>query len=179
MVRLSVMLACIVAALTLTACAKRSNTVPDYESGAAASGGSDSSGAATNALGSGGGVGVEEQASQAQQNLLNQLVIYFDFDTSEIKPEFNDVLTAHAKFLSTHPNAKVRLEGHADERGTREYNIGLGERRAQAVRRVLMLQGATAEQISTVSYGEERPAAQGHDEAAYRLNRRVEIVYSQ
>ena len=74
-------------------------------------------------------------------------------------------------------SAQVRLEGHADERGSREYNIGLGERRAQAVRRVLMLQGATANQISTVSYGEERPAATGSDEESWRLNRRVELVY--
>jgi peptidoglycan-associated lipoprotein len=75
------------------------------------------------------------------------------------------------------PNAQIRLEGHTDERGSREYNIGLGERRAQAVRRVLMLQGATANQLSTVSYGEERPAATGSDEEAWRLNRRVELAY--
>jgi len=71
----------------------------------------------------------------------------------------------------------VRLEGHTDERGSREYNIGLGERRAQAVRRALMLQGASANQLSTVSYGEERPAATGSDEESWRLNRRVELVY--
>ncbi len=180
MVRSSVMIACAVAMLAVAGCANHS-TVPDYESGAAANGAAGDSGTSTNALGSGSGVGVEEQQGGAagQQDLLKQLLIYFDFDTSEIKPEFNDVLAAHAKYLASHPNARVRLEGHADERGTREYNIGLGERRAQAVRRVLMLQGASADQISTVSYGEERPAAQGHDEAAYRLNRRVEIVYRQ
>ncbi len=180
MVRSSVMIACAVAMLAVAGCASHS-TVPDYSSGAAANGATADSGASTSALGSGSGVGVEEQQGGAagQQDLLKQLVIYFDFDTSEIKPEFNDVLAAHAKYLASHPNARVRLEGHADERGTREYNIGLGERRAQAVRRVLMLQGASADQISTVSYGEERPAVQGHDEAAYRLNRRVEIVYRQ
>ena len=83
----------------------------------------------------------------------------------------------HAKYLGAHPATRVRLEGHTDERGSREYNIGLGERRAQSVRRALLLQGATDTQISTVSYGEERPAAPGHDEAAWAKNRRVEIVY--
>jgi peptidoglycan-associated lipoprotein len=87
------------------------------------------------------------------------------------------MLTAHGRYLAGNPRAQVRLEGHADERGSREYNIGLGERRAQAVRRVLMLQGATAQQLSTVSYGEERPAQTGSDDEAWRLNRRVELVY--
>jgi len=87
------------------------------------------------------------------------------------------VVGAHAKYLASHGSARVRLEGHTDERGSREYNIGLGERRAQAVRRALLLQGASEGQISTVSYGEERPAVPGHDEAAWAKNRRVEIVY--
>jgi peptidoglycan-associated lipoprotein len=87
------------------------------------------------------------------------------------------VVAAHAKFLAAHPAARVRLEGHTDERGSREYNIGLGDRRAQSVRRALLLQGASDAQISTVSYGEERPAVLGHDEAAWAKNRRVEIVY--
>jgi peptidoglycan-associated lipoprotein len=81
--------------------------------------------------------------------------------------------------LSAKPDLSVRLEGHADERGSREYNIGLGERRAQAVRQVLMLQGVPATQITTVSYGEERPAVAGSSEEAWERNRRVEIVYSE
>src|SRR5690242_21950022 len=105
------------------------------------------------------------------------MTIYFDYDKAEIKPEFVPVVAAHAKFLNDNTARKVRLEGHTDERGSREYNIGLGERRAQAVRRALMLQGAQAGQITTVSYGEERPAASGSDEESWRLNRRVEIVY--
>ena len=104
-------------------------------------------------------------------------IIYFDYDRAEIKPEFVAIVTAHAKYLNASANNKVRLEGHSDERGSREYNIGLGERRAQAVRRALMLQGVTEAQITTVSYGEERPAVQGSDEAAYAKNRRVELVY--
>jgi peptidoglycan-associated lipoprotein len=178
MVRFSVLIACVAAAFTLTACS-RSNTLPDFESNAPVQGGNDD-GATTNAFGGDSGVGVfEDDGASPQQDLLSQLVVYFDFDANEVRTEFNDMLAAHGQFLASHPDARVRLEGHADERGSREYNIGLGERRAQAVRRILMLQGAAAEQLSTVSYGEERPAATGHDEAAYELNRRVEIVYRQ
>jgi peptidoglycan-associated lipoprotein len=108
---------------------------------------------------------------------LSGRVIYFDFDKAEIKPEFANLLTTYAKNLTAHPNLKLRLEGNTDERGTREYNIGLGERRAQAVRRALMLQGVPESQLTTVSYGAERPAAEGDDESAWSLNRRVELVY--
>ncbi len=104
-------------------------------------------------------------------------VIYFDFDRAEIKPEFADLITKFAKNLTAHPNLKLRLEGNTDERGTREYNIGLGERRAQAVRRALMLQGVAESQLTTVSYGAERPAVEGDDESAWAQNRRVELVY--
>jgi peptidoglycan-associated lipoprotein len=106
-------------------------------------------------------------------------IIYFDFDKSEIKPEFLDVVSANARNLTKNPGLKVKLEGNTDERGTREYNIGLGERRAQAVRRALLLQGVADSQISTVSFGAERPAAEGDDEAAWSKNRRVELVYRQ
>jgi len=109
--------------------------------------------------------------------LLSKRVIYFDFDKSDIRADSQSVVAAHAAFLAKNPSQKVRLEGHADERGSREYNIGLGERRAQAVRRALLLQGVAEVQLSTVSYGEERPAVAGSDEQAYALNRRVEIVY--
>ena len=104
--------------------------------------------------------------------------IYFDFDKSEIKPEFADLVTQAARNLTTHPQLKVKLEGNTDERGTREYNIGLGERRAQAVRRALMLQGVAESQITTVSFGAERPAVEGDDESAWSKNRRVELSYT-
>ena len=116
----------------------------------------------------------QEEAMRAK---LAQRIIYFDFDNAEIRPEFRDVVAAHAQNLARNTTMKVRLEGHADERGSREYNIGLGERRAQSVRRALMLQGVGEGQILTVSYGEERPAAAGSDEAAWAKNRRVELVY--
>lgn len=104
-------------------------------------------------------------------------VIYFDFDRSDVRPEYASVIKAHAKHIATFGAARVRLEGHTDERGSREYNIALGERRAQAVRRALLVEGAADGQLTTVSYGEERPAAEGSDESAYEKNRRVEIVY--
>jgi len=109
--------------------------------------------------------------------LLSKRIVYFDFDSAEIRADSQTVVAGHARYLAGAPAQKVRLEGHADERGSREYNIGLGERRAQAVRRALMLQGVAEVQLSTVSYGEERPAVAGSDEQAYAANRRVEIVY--
>jgi peptidoglycan-associated lipoprotein len=117
-------------------------------------------------------------ARAAEQRLLAQTIIYFDFDKADIRPEYTEVLAAHARRLAGNPNLKARLEGHTDERGSREYNIGLGERRAQSVRRALLLQSVGDGQLTTVSYGEERPAVDGHDEASWAKNRRVEIVYS-
>jgi peptidoglycan-associated lipoprotein len=108
---------------------------------------------------------------------LARKVIYFDFDKSEIKPEYTDIVTTAAHNLTANPRLKMKLEGNTDERGTREYNIGLGERRAQAVRRALMLQGVAESQVTTVSFGAERPAVEGDDEAAWSKNRRVEVVY--
>jgi peptidoglycan-associated lipoprotein len=104
-------------------------------------------------------------------------LVYFDFDSSEIRPEFVATVAAHAHTLSANASLKVRLEGNTDERGSPEYNIGLGERRAQAVRRALLLQGVAESQVTTVSYGEERPAVAGQTEEAWAKNRRVEIVY--
>ena len=104
-------------------------------------------------------------------------VIYFDYDSAQIRADFGDVIAAHAGLLAANPDLSVTLEGHADERGSREYNLALGERRSLAVRRQLVLLGASAGQIRSVSYGEERPAVDGHDEQSYSLNRRVEMVY--
>jgi len=115
-------------------------------------------------------------ASAAASAALSGKIVYFDYDKVEIKSEYAGIVTDAAHALVAHPTWKVRLEGNTDERGTREYNIGLGERRAQAVRRALMLQGASDSQITTVSYGEERPAVEGQDEAAFAKNRRVEMV---
>jgi len=108
---------------------------------------------------------------------LANRVVYFDFDKSDIKPEFLDTLTAHAKYLVANPSQKIRIEGYTDERGTVEYNIALGDRRAQAVRRFMLFQGVSESQLSTVSYGEAHPADAGHDETAWAKNRRAAIVY--
>ena len=124
------------------------------------------------------GASVEDtDAAGPMGELLSKRVIYFDFDRAEIRGDSQSIVAAHSQYLAKNPTQKVRLEGHADERGSREYNIGLGERRGQAVRRAMLLQGTAELQLSTVSYGEERPAVAGSDEQAYQLNRRVEIVY--
>ncbi len=116
-------------------------------------------------------------AAGGEAALLAKTTIYFDFDSSEIKAEFAPIVSAHGKRLAGDRTLRVRLEGNTDERGSAEYNVALGERRAQAVKRALLLQGATEGQLTTVSYGEERPVAEGHDESAWAQNRRVEIVY--
>ena len=104
-------------------------------------------------------------------------VIYFDFDQSTIGMDYRDIVSAHAQYLAANPQVTVRLEGHADERGTREYNLGLGESRANSVRNLMMAEGVADTQIVVVSYGEERAASYDHNEEAWALNRRVELVY--
>ena len=104
-------------------------------------------------------------------------VFYFDYDRASINPDDLDTLSSHGQYIAASPNAKVRLEGHTDERGTREYNIALGENRAKSVERILMLQGVRPDQIAVISMGEEQPAEDGHDEVSWSLNRRVQIVY--
>ena|SRR5579863_3087801 len=161
------------AAVSLSGCAsKRPKEAPAPANGAEGAGAQAGGSLSANA-----GRGADDEIPGPQAGLLATRVVYFDFDSSEIKGAGTDVVAAHAKFLAANPAARVRIEGHTDERGSREYNIGLGERRAQSVRRALLLQGAADAQISTVSYGEERPAVPGHDEAAWAKNRRVEIIY--
>ena len=104
-------------------------------------------------------------------------VIYFDYDSYIVKPEFQAVIEAHAQFWKSSQRAKVSLEGHTDERGSREYNLALGQKRADAVRQSLTLLGVSAAQIESVSFGEEKPAVAGSDEAAYAKNRRAEFFY--
>jgi peptidoglycan-associated lipoprotein len=109
---------------------------------------------------------------------LRQRVIYFDLDRTEIKPEFQAQVACHAAYLRQFPEARVRLEGNADERGSREYNLGLGERRGNAVQSALAAAGASSSQLNVVSYGEERPVCRQHDESCWSKNRRVEIIYT-
>jgi peptidoglycan-associated lipoprotein len=109
---------------------------------------------------------------------LRQRVVYFDLDRTEIKPEFQAQIACHAAYLRQFPEARVRLEGNADERGSREYNLGLGERRGNAVQSALSAAGASSSQLNVVSYGEERPVCRQHDESCWSKNRRVEIIYT-
>jgi peptidoglycan-associated lipoprotein len=109
---------------------------------------------------------------------LSSRVVYFEFDSAKLTSESIEILEIHGNFIAGNGEVAVRLEGHADERGSREYNIALGDRRAQSVRRVLLFQGASVDQVDTVSYGEEQPAMTDHTEEAWSLNRRVELIYT-
>ncbi len=172
-------LAVVVIAFGLAACQKPKQVQPDT-SGAATT--TDAGAAGTSGLGaedSGAAGGPLTPQQQALADLQQKSIVYFDFDSSEIRAEYVPVVAAHAAYLVKFPTGRVRLEGHTDEKGSREYNIGLGERRAQTVRRALMLQGVAEAQITTVSYGEERPAVEGSDDAALAQNRRVELVHAQ
>ena len=104
-------------------------------------------------------------------------IIYFDYDSFVVKAEFQNAIEAHAQFLKNNPRAKVSLEGHTDERGSREYNVALGDRRARSIASILMMKGVPQNQINIVSYGKEKPAVSGHDESAWSRNRRATIVY--
>lgn len=108
---------------------------------------------------------------------LSNRIVYFEHDSSSVRQEDQETLAAHAAYLGEHPNVTVRLEGHTDERGSREYNLALGERRALAIRQILMLQGASINQFAVTSFGEERLAVEGSDESVWQQNRRVEIKY--
>ena len=109
---------------------------------------------------------------------LRQRVVYFDFDQDTLRPEFQAIVGCHAKYLRDRPSSRMTLEGHADERGSREYNLGLGERRGNAVSSAIQANGASGSQITVTSYGEERPVCTDSNEDCWAKNRRVEIVYT-
>ncbi|MCG5534462.1 peptidoglycan-associated lipoprotein Pal [Ectothiorhodospira mobilis] len=127
--------------------------------------------------GLGDGEGIALDPLEDPDSPLSQRVIHFGFDEDTVAAQYLDLIAAHGDYLARNPEQTVRLEGHTDERGTREYNLALGERRARAVQRMLELQGASADQIQVVSYGEEMPVDPASNEAAWEQNRRVEIVY--
>ncbi|MBI4005259.1 MAG: peptidoglycan-associated lipoprotein Pal [Gammaproteobacteria bacterium] len=131
----------------------------------------------TQAYGAGEDTGTGINPLDDPNSPLSVRIIYFEYDSSEIRPQYRKTVEAHAAYLASNPNVIVTLEGHADERGSREYNLALGERRSLSVKNQMALLGASAGQIRTVSYGEERPAAAGSDESAWSQNRRVEILY--
>lgn len=148
--------------------------VPVQPGGGVASGGAGAAGAVDQRSVTGVQAGVE-QVGQAPANLAR--LIYFDFDDFTVKPEFMPVLEGHARFLNADRQRRVVLEGHTDERGGREYNLALGQKRADAVRRSLALLGVSEQQMESVSFGKEKPTNPGSDEEAHRQNRRVELSY--
>ncbi|HXG27706.1 MAG TPA: peptidoglycan-associated lipoprotein Pal [Nevskiales bacterium] len=125
------------------------------------------------------GIAPDERAAfNDPNNPLSVRVFYFDFDSDLVKPEYDRALQAHADYIKkAKTRLTIRLEGHADERGSREYNIGLGERRGNAIKRILQVKGVPGDQLAVLSYGEERPADPGHSEDAWSKNRRVELIY--
>ena len=120
---------------------------------------------------------LERGAVDDPSSQLADRTIYFAFDSSQVQEEYMDIIKRHASYLTQYPDVEVRLEGHTDERGSREYNIGLGARRAESVAQLLQAYGVAQDQIETVSYGEEVPAVEGSNESAWSENRRVEMVY--
>ena len=120
---------------------------------------------------------VEVDSLNDPASILAKRSVYYPFDVSAVQDADKPIVVAHAKYLSEHPDRNVRVEGNADERGSNEYNLALGQRRADGVKQMLVLGGAKASQIETVSYGEEKPKATGHDEASWSQNRRSDIKY--
>jgi len=129
------------------------------------------------ASGAAGGTDFSSYSLDDPNSPLSRRVIYFEYDSAEITDADQELLMQHSGYLVANPGQHITLEGSTDERGSREYNIGLGDQRALSVQRIMELNGVAPEQITVVSYGEEKPAAEGHSDAAWRLNRRVELVY--
>ena len=152
----------------------------DDKSGAAASGATTGSASGDRitgvTTGSGTGSGVPAELRDPN-SILSKRSVYFDFDSFVVREEFKPLVEAHAKYLQRNRNAKMTIQGNTDERGSREYNIALAQKRADSVKRMMTLLGATESQIETVSFGKEKPKNPGHDETAWAENRRDDIVY--
>lgn len=127
--------------------------------------------------GSGSGSGSRRADAGPTGGVLSERVIYFGYDSDDVLPEYQNVVNAHAEWLASHTDSNLVLEGHADERGSSEYNVALGERRALSVSRTMRTLGASDSQIRVLSYGEEKPSTSGHDEGSWQQNRRVELFY--
>ena len=170
----------VLAALALAAC----STTPKQEAAAPVderTPGATAPGAATSGAQTGSVAGANQGARNPLKDpgsILSKRSVYFDFDAYAIKDDYKSLLEAHGKYLQANRNAHMTVEGNTDERGSREYNIALGQRRADAVKNMMQLLGATEAQIETVSFGKEKPKTEGHDEAAWAQNRRVEIIYA-
>ena len=144
-----------------------------------APGGATTSGTSTSGISGTPGAGANAAAAlKDPNNILSKRNVYFDYDQFVIKDEYKPMIEAHAKYLQANRNARATLQGNSDERGTREYNIALGQKRADAVKRLMVLLGASEIQIETVSFGKEKPRREGHDEPSWADNRRVDIVHA-
>lgn len=159
----------------LSGCATTTDPSEDDAAGGAAGSGQNQ-GDGTNSFGLSENELLLDELNNPNSPLSNR-TIYFEYDSNTIKPEYQEVLAAHGKFLADHPSQRMRLEGHTDERGTREYNLALGESRALSVRQILLLNGVADNQIEVISFGEEQAVASGEGEGVWQQNRRVEIVY--
>ena len=115
--------------------------------------------------------------NELHSGVLAKRSVYFDFDSNAVKDEYRGLIQAHSRYLGDHRDQRIRIEGNCDERGSREYNLALGQRRAEAVKKTMTVLGVSDGRVETVSYGEEKPVAQGHDEAAWQQNRRADIKY--
>ncbi|HEX3061135.1 MAG TPA: peptidoglycan-associated lipoprotein Pal [Usitatibacter sp.] len=115
--------------------------------------------------------------NELHTGVLAKRSVYFDFDSNSVKDEYRGLIQAHSRYLNDHRDSRIRIEGNCDERGSREYNLALGQRRAEAVKKIMTVLGVNDGRIETVSYGEEKPVANGHDEAAWAQNRRADIKY--
>lgn len=176
-----------VLALSIAACGERikpdsevaddNGNVSGVDGGATSGGINGGAGMGGTALEGGKLVSYDKNAINDANNVLAEKIVYFGFDSNTVSDDYVELVKHHGKYLSFNANASVRLEGHADERGTREYNVALAEKRAQAVKQLMLYEGAGNDQISIVSYGEEKPVAYGHDDESMSLNRRVELVY--
>jgi peptidoglycan-associated lipoprotein len=183
-----ILMMCLLSGLLMVGCATREQPVENQtdpgviSAGQQGSGDTSSTGTALDGSDTQASV-IADDSLSVQQMLdepdspLSTRVIYFDYDSAKVSDDSLATLEAHGNFIASNGNVSLRLEGHTDERGSREYNIALGDRRAQSVRRILLFQGASSDQLDTISYGEERPAVLGHDNSAWSKNRRVELVY--
>lgn len=166
----------VISLFAIAACSSTSEPEEDMNDEGSSSSSSSSNDGSSASSSSSSNSGRLTQEEIRAENAMRQTVFYFDFDIAEFKGEDRDTLTYHARDLAANSGKSIRLEGHADERGTREYNLALGERRANSILNYLIVNGASRSQIEVVSYGEERPAQTGQSENAYGRNRRVEVV---
>jgi peptidoglycan-associated lipoprotein len=164
-------------AVLAAACASETpkNVAPVTEGGKSTSPGTAQNGSQTTPNQSS---GVEGNPLHDPNNILSKRSVYFDFDSNVVKDEFRPLVQAHARYMTEHRDARARIEGNCDERGSREYNLALGQRRAEAVKKIMTVLGVQDNRIETISFGEEKPVAMGHDEAAWAKNRRADIKYA-